>query len=74
MFLKNRDNPYDTTGAIVGGPDDEDKFQDIRNEYHYTEVAIDYNVALTMSLAAVLGAPEDLFTRNCKDLVPNYPW
>ncbi|KAI8989993.1 Six-hairpin glycosidase-like protein [Pilobolus umbonatus] len=30
-------------GAIVGGPDEEDKFYDRRTDYNQTEVALDYN-------------------------------
>ena len=30
-------------GAIVGGPDKEDKFYDERNDWAQTEVALDYN-------------------------------
>ena len=38
LWFADRPNPYDATGAIVGGPDDKDKFLDVRNEYTYTEV------------------------------------
>ncbi|CAO3628932.1 unnamed protein product [Mucor hiemalis] len=34
---------YILYGAIVGGPDKEDKFYDIRDDYSQTEVALDYN-------------------------------
>ncbi|KAI8640608.1 Six-hairpin glycosidase-like protein [Parasitella parasitica] len=30
-------------GAVVGGPDKDDKFYDIRDDYAQTEVALDYN-------------------------------
>ncbi|KAI8063654.1 Six-hairpin glycosidase-like protein [Gilbertella persicaria] len=30
-------------GAIIGGPDKQDKFYDIRDDYSQTEVALDYN-------------------------------
>lgn len=30
-------------GAVIGGPDKDDNFYDIRNDYRQTEVAIDYN-------------------------------
>lgn len=38
-------------GAVVGGPDAEDRFYDIRNDYPQTEVALDYNAPL-LSLVA----------------------
>lgn len=38
-------------GAIVGGPDDQDNFYDIRNDYLQTEVAIDYNAPFQSLMA-----------------------
>ena len=74
MFLQNRPNPYDVTGAIVGGPAANDTFTDIRNDYQYTEVAMDYNAALTGALASAISGPKDLFKRDCSKMVPHYPW
>ncbi|KAG0165755.1 hypothetical protein DFQ28_008331 [Apophysomyces sp. BC1034] len=34
---------YVLYGAVVGGPDQDDKFYDIRDDYDQTEVALDYN-------------------------------
>lgn len=34
---------YILYGALVGGPDKNDKFYDIRDDYQQTEVALDYN-------------------------------
>jgi Glycosyl hydrolase family 9 len=73
LFMVNRPNPYDVTGAIVGGPTAEDKYIDERNEYHYTEVAIDYNCALTMAVVSAMSGPGDLFKGDCSWAVPNYP-
>ena len=39
------------TGALVGGPDQNDKFLDDGNQFQYTEVAIDYNAGLVGALA-----------------------
>ncbi len=39
------------TGALVGGPDQNDKFLDDGNQYQYTEVALDYNAGLVGALA-----------------------
>lgn len=38
-------------GAIVGGPDDQDNFYDVRNDYLQTEVAIDYNAPFQSLIA-----------------------
>lgn len=46
-------NQHVLYGAMVGGPDKEDNFYDIRNDYQQTEVAIDYN-APYQSLIAYL--------------------
>lgn len=42
------------TGALVGGPDQNDKFLDDANQYQYTEVAIDYNAGLVGALAGAI--------------------
>jgi hypothetical protein len=42
------------TGAMVGGPDNHDKFSDSVYEYQYTEVAIDYNAGIVGALAGML--------------------
>ncbi|KAF9209319.1 hypothetical protein BGZ49_005201 [Haplosporangium sp. Z 27] len=34
---------YTIYGALVGGPDKNDRFDDIRNDWRQTEVALDYN-------------------------------
>lgn len=38
-------------GAVVGGPDENDNFYDIRNDYRQTEVAIDYNAPFQSLMA-----------------------
>jgi hypothetical protein len=43
------------TGALVGGPDNNDQYQDDVNQYQYTEVAMDYNACLVAALAAQSG-------------------
>ena len=40
-------NMYTLYGALVGGPDQDDKFKDARDNYQQTEVAIDYNAGYT---------------------------
>lgn len=44
------------TGALVGGPDQDDVYIDDGNQYQYTEVAIDYNASFVAGLAAYMGA------------------
>ncbi len=41
-------------GALVGGPDQNDKFSDKISDYQYTEVAIDYNAGYTGALCALV--------------------
>ena len=73
-FRENRDNPHVLTGAIVGGPDATDAFKDVRGEYHYTEVALDYNTGLTSALAAMAAVPPAFWEVDCAAHVLNYPW
>ncbi|KAG7165866.1 Endoglucanase E-4-like 17, partial [Homarus americanus] len=47
-------NPHTLYGALVGGPDDSDGYQDIRSDYQHNEVACDYNAAYTGCLAALI--------------------
>ncbi|KAF5364025.1 hypothetical protein D9756_000516 [Leucocoprinus leucothites] len=65
-------NPVNTTfvlyGAVVGGPNVNDNFYDIRSDWPQTEVALDYNAPL-LALAAysVLQTTVDPFYTNLKD-------
>ena len=47
-------NPHILTGALVGGPDQNDQYKDSRNDYVHNEVADDYNAAFQSALAALL--------------------
>ena len=49
---------YQLTGAMVGGPDSSDNFNDQTMNYQQTEVAIDYQAVLVASLAAMTGPKE----------------
>jgi endoglucanase len=40
-------------GALVGGPDSDDKYSDAVDEYVYTEVAIDYNAGFVGAMAGI---------------------
>ena len=44
-------NPQVLTGALVGGPDENDNYNDSRDDYVQNEVAIDYNSGVQGVLA-----------------------
>lgn len=48
-------NPNTLYGALVGGPDKEDKFEDVRTDFAATEVTLDWNSALTGLMAGLTG-------------------
>ena len=54
-WLNNSNKPAENrnllVGALVGGPDENDYWQDNRNDWVQTEVAIGYNAGLTGALA-----------------------
>jgi len=53
---------YILYGAVVGGPDDKDRFYDIRSDWPETEVALDYNAPmLTLAAMHVLNDTSDPF-------------
>ncbi|PSN33998.1 Endoglucanase E-4 [Blattella germanica] len=46
-------NAHVLYGALVGGPDSNDYYQDIRQDYVHNEVACDYNAGFQSALAAL---------------------
>nr|AXQ39836.1 beta-1,4-endoglucanase [Loboptera decipiens] len=46
-------NAHVLYGALVGGPDSSDNYQDIRQDYVHNEVACDYNAGFQSALAAL---------------------
>ncbi|KDP28223.1 hypothetical protein JCGZ_13994 [Jatropha curcas] len=52
-----RPNPNIIVGAMVGGPDQRDDFQDIRSNYNYTESTIAGNAGLVAALVALSDGP-----------------
>ena len=44
-------NPNILKGALVGGPDNGDNYQDSRTDYVHNEVACDYNAGFQGALA-----------------------
>ncbi|XP_029163087.1 endoglucanase 15-like [Nylanderia fulva] len=53
-FDKNESNPQILYGALVSGPNENDKFHDQREEDLYTEVLINYNAGFTSALVGLL--------------------
>jgi len=53
-FNSKEPNPHVLTGALVGGPDADDSYQDIRSDYVRNEVALDYNAAFQSTVAGLL--------------------
>ncbi|CAG0886957.1 unnamed protein product [Darwinula stevensoni] len=49
-------NPNLLEGALVGGPDDRDRFKDDRQDYIKCEVTLDYNAGFQGALAGLLNA------------------
>jgi len=47
-------NIYTLYGALAGGPGQDDSYKDDRSNYEMNEVALDYNAAFTMDLAALV--------------------
>ena len=47
-------NIYTLYGALAGGPGPNDSYKDDRSNYEMNEVALDYNAAFTMDLAALV--------------------
>jgi hypothetical protein len=47
-------NPQLLTGALVGGPDQNDNYEDNRGDYIKNEVATDYNAGFQSAVAGVL--------------------
>lgn len=72
MFFANRPNPITLIGSVVGGPDTRERFKDVRDDYHYTEVALDYNAALTAALAGAASIPAAFWATDCTPIIPNF--
>lgn len=47
-YFQSRDpNPHTLYGALVGGPDGSDQYEDTRGNFMQNEVAVDYNGGFT---------------------------
>nr|BAX09271.1 beta-1,4-endoglucanase [Aplysia kurodai] len=47
-------NPHVLLGAVVGGPNADDSYTDVRSDYTHNEVATDYNCGFQGALAGIL--------------------
>lgn len=54
-FASPKPNPNIHVGAIVGGPDSNDQFNDARSDYSHAEPTTYMNAAFVGSVAALLG-------------------
>ena len=50
------DNDSELVGALVGGPDQNDQYNDARDDYVSNEVATDYNAGFQTALAGEHGS------------------
>lgn len=50
VFKHRKVNANAITGALVGGPNNKDKWEDDRMNYENNEVAVDYNAAMLFGL------------------------
>ena len=53
-YSSTNPNPNILVGAIVGGPDSNDQFNDARSDYSHSEPTTYMNAAFVSSLAALL--------------------
>lgn len=58
-YSSTKPNPNTHVGAIVGGPDSNDHFNDLRSDYSHSEPTTYMNAAFVGSVAALLGGNSD---------------
>ncbi|CAL5433186.1 unnamed protein product [Camellia sinensis] len=58
-YSSSKPNPNTHVGAIVGGPDSSDHFNDVRSDYSHSEPTTYMNAAFVGSVAALLGETKD---------------
>ncbi|KAI8767239.1 endoglucanase [Biomphalaria glabrata] len=54
QYSADTPNPQVLTGAIVGGPDEYDQYLDVRPDWVYNEVQVDYNSGFQAALAGIV--------------------
>ena len=50
-FSASEKNPHTLYGALVGGPGNNDDYDDVRSDYIKNEITCDYNAGFTGALA-----------------------
>ncbi|KAJ8557442.1 hypothetical protein K7X08_003067 [Anisodus acutangulus] len=68
-------NPHNIIGAMVGGPDKFDKFEDLRTNFSYTEPTLAGNAGLVAALVSLTGSGGYGFDKNIifSAVPPEYP-
>lgn len=69
MAEDTRKQRYVLYGALVGGPDGEDKHTDTTNDWIYNEVTIDYNAAFVGACAGLY----HFFGNDSMEVTPDFP-
>lgn len=73
LFFQDRPNPLTLIGAVVGGPNTEDQFEDDRTQYIFTEVALDYNTGLMAGLGAMMSVETSMWAEtDCQTIIPSF--
>jgi len=52
-YRSTKPNPQVLYGALVSGPDENDNYKDLREEYIYNEVTLDYNAGCQAAVAGL---------------------
>ena len=63
-FNSRAANPHTLYGALVGGPNAQDSYDDNRNNFIQNEVATDYNAGFTGALAGLV--KPSVHAKQCK--------
>ncbi|WIA40308.1 hypothetical protein OEZ86_013679 [Tetradesmus obliquus] len=66
-FMSDAPAKIKVLGGLVGGPDQSDKFPDIRNDYQRSEVAMDFNAGFTGAAAGLAAFDAQRKTRTCSN-------
>lgn len=52
-YRSTKPNPQVLYGALVSGPDENDNYKDLREEFIYNEVTLDYNAGFQSAVAGL---------------------
>ena len=74
-YSNNSDNPHILHGALVGGPNQNDGYSDVRSDFQSNEVTTDYNAGFTRALAGKIPSPSSarlyMLVRGLRGLTEN---